>query len=312
LIILVIFIVLAGIAIIGGTVFRVKKIDIVFTNTTTLDREAAERLLQNKLGKDLLGKNILFNLDKTKITEIVENTEIFLKVTNVKAEFPNRIVVNVRERYPVFLYKDSADTFVMDAEMRILYKNNFTGDESGLTDISFVGSGTGGLLQGTLNRGDYVMGNNDSSKEKIELINFIPRFFMGLGGYEAATTHQIRGVKFEPPVEGVIAMRIEVKPEKHETEDVHLVIMKAPGEDFAELFALVWAVMTRPASYEGGGISGFKQASQAGVYVVYYQKNEMEVVWYSVAGEDNNDDGFPDDIVPTAKFVTPPPNGEQE
>lgn len=300
MIILIIFIVLAGIAIIGGTVFKVRKIDIVFTHTTTLDKDGTERILQKKLGSDFLGKNILFNLDKAKITEVVENTEIFLKVTNVKAEFPNRIVVDVRERYPVFLYKDSADTFVMDAEMRILYKNNFPIEkENELIDISIVS----GLLQSTLNRGDYVKENENSSSGKLKLIDFIPRFFMGLGDYEAATTHQIRGVKFNPPVEGVIAMRIEVKPEKHETEDVHLVIMKAPGEDFAELFALIWAVMTRPAPY---GTNGFKQASQAGVYVVYYQNGEMEVVWYSVAGEDNNDDGFPDGITPTAKFKNTP------
>jgi hypothetical protein len=263
-------------------------------------------ILQSKLGKDLLGKNILFNLDKDKITEIVENTEIFLKVVNVKAEFPNRIVVDVRERYPVFLYKDSADTIVMDAEMRVLYKNDFTGNrnnlsESDLTDISFIGSGTGGLLQGVLNKGDYAVGSSDSSKEKINLIAFIPDFFASTGNYEASTIHQIRGVKFNPPVEGILSMRIEVKPEQHDTQDVRLIIMKAPGEDFAELFAMVWAVMVQPRPY-GEDSTGFKQASEAGVYVVYYQNNGLEVIFYSSVGEDENDDGFPDGVPPTVKF----------
>ena len=118
--------------------------------------------------------------------------------------------------------------------------------------------------------------------------------------------HQIRGIKFNATVDGIVTMRIEVKPETHEVQDVRLMIMKAPGEDFTKLFEMAWATMVHPLVY---GEGGFKQASQAGVYVIYYNTGgKLEVIWYSnIHAPDTNDDGFPDGIQPDAKFVEEEP-----
>jgi hypothetical protein len=292
---LIVFIVLAGMGIIGGTVFRVRNIDIVFIKeTVSLDKTKVSEKLMLELGY-LKGKNILFNTDKVKIEEIVENTEIFLKVTNIKAEFPNTIVIDVQERYPVYIYKEgTTKTYIMDAEMRVLYTDieDYAGDGKRLTDISFVGSG---LFNSGIVKGGYVMGVGESNQEKIKLINTIPKFFAGNNNYEESLTHQIRKVTFDPTVDRIITMVVDVKPAENRDIDVQLKIMKAPNEDFAELFACVWGAMERQIDYKDGDISKTKTASEAGTYTVYYNTDgALEVLW---------DSADPDTIY-DAKFVT--------
>jgi hypothetical protein len=294
LIILVIFIVLAGMGIIGGTVFRVRNIDIVFTKTAVnLDKAKVNEKLLLEL-EYLKGKNILFNTDKDAIKKIVEDTEIFLKVVNIKAKFPNTIVIDVRERYPVYIYKEgTAKTYIMDAEMRVLYiEDDYTGDGKGLVDISFVGSG---LFSADIVKGSYVMGVGESNQEKIRLINIIPEFFEGNSSYEAALIHQIREITFAPTVDGIITMIVDVKPAEDRDIDVQLKIMRAPNEDFTELFACVWGAMERQIDYKDGDISKTKAASQAGTYIVYYSTDgALEVLWDSADA----------DTLYDAKFVT--------
>jgi hypothetical protein len=294
LIILVIFIVLAGMAIIGGTVFRVRNIKIVPISFSSLDITAVNNKLQPHLDY-LNGKNILFNTDKDAIKKIVEDNEIFLKVVNIKAEFPNTIVIDVRERYPVYLYKGAGKTFVLDAEMRVLYIDSYpTERESDLSDISLVDSGI--LFNTSITEGDYIVGVGEINKEKIELVNIIPQFFASNGSYEASIIHQIRGITFDPTIDGIIMMNVKVQPENHEAIDVTLKIMKAPEEDFAELFACVWATMERQIQHT----AGTKVQGQAGTYTVYYSLvGQLEVLFNGT-----NPDGRPYD----AKFVS---NGGQ-
>ena len=139
LVILIIFLVLGTLAILGGTVFSVKSVTVRFHNkldyfvdSTTSEQEQAaatarlEGDIEGSLGY-LKNKNILFNINKTKIsTSIEEHEEIYegfrLHVTNVKSVFPNKIVVTVRERYPVYTYTEGSNTVVLDGSLRVLDK----------------------------------------------------------------------------------------------------------------------------------------------------------------------------------------------
>jgi hypothetical protein len=270
-------------AIIGGTVFRVRKINIVFTSTSTLNRDNVSKQLARELDY-LKGKSILFGMDKQKIKDTVEKSEILAKVINIKAEFPNTITIDIRERYPVFIYRETpTQKFVMDAEMRVLYKNDYPDNEDDLTDITSVGSG---LFKTNIAKGEYITGDGINNQAKIDLIKIIPDFFASNGNYEASVIHQIRDISFGQDETGVITMNINVKPENHNATDVQLKVIKTPSDDFAELFACVWATMERSLEYETEdengvkGEKGIKQASQAGIYTVYYTSNsKLEVLF---------------------------------
>ncbi|MDR1917867.1 MAG: FtsQ-type POTRA domain-containing protein [Christensenellaceae bacterium] len=284
LVVLVVFIVLCGIAIIGGTVFRVQNIKVEFEkNVLFIDKAAYTGLIAGEL-KYLNGKNILFNMDKDEIKDIVEKNLTFVEVIDVVADFPNTITVKVQERYPVYLYKEGNSlTLVLDAEMRVLYKSgvsNYTGNEGELTNIS----GTGISFSPNLNIGDFVVGDSEEDKAKIALIHGIPRFFAGIGNYEASLIHQIRNITFDMSTTGIIKMLVDVCPENDDVVDVKLTIMKSEGEDFIKLFECIWATMVSELSYS----QGVKGASEAGRYMVYYATDgQLEVLFDSATDNDD-------------------------
>jgi hypothetical protein len=75
--------------------------------------------------------------------------------------------------------------------------------------------------------------------------------------------------------------------------------MKAVGEDFAELFACVWATMERELPYKIEDEKGtiikkcIKGSSQAGNYTVYYAEDgRLEVLFDSTDPDDRYDVKF--------------------
>ena len=137
LVILVVFLVLGTLAVLGGVLFSIKRIDVRFHNEldyfVDANASAEEKATQTKRLEDsilaslsyLNGKNILLNMSSKKIKNKIESHEgdyqgFRLRVTNVRAEFPNRLVVTVRERYPVYRYTIGGKTFVLDGGLRVL------------------------------------------------------------------------------------------------------------------------------------------------------------------------------------------------
>jgi hypothetical protein len=251
-------------------------------NVLNIDKATYTGLISAEL-KYLNGRNILFNMDKSEIKDSVEKNLTFIKVVDIVADFPNTITVKVQERYPMYLYKDgNALTLVLDAEMRVLYKsgvNSYTGNEGELTNISFVGA----LFNPNLNVGDFAVGDSEESRAKIALISDIPKFFAGIGNYQASLIHQIRSITFDTAITGIIKMKVNVRPENDDALDSDLIILKGAGEDFIKLFECAWRTMVASIPYSAGE----KGASQAGTYTVYYALDgQLEVLFDSATDGD--------------------------
>jgi hypothetical protein len=112
-------------------VFRVREINPIFTNTPHLivERDGYESVALVKYKTIVEGfekdKNILFNLDRTRIKNDIESADPLVRVTNIEAKFPNKLEIKVQERYPMYYVQiENGDgeiqTAILDYELQII------------------------------------------------------------------------------------------------------------------------------------------------------------------------------------------------
>ena len=173
---LIIFIVVAGVCITCGTVFVVRNVDVVDVTVQTanaLTEDEKNEVIENS---NLLGKNILFNLNQDKIAKKVKTVNSKFKLHRVTAKFPNRIILEISRRVPVFY--DSKNQYVYDAEMCIV-------DCGAVPDEEWVDiSGANLTLVNDLTTGDMAVGQNQRSQAKIEQLKVVASYFDSLDGIE--------------------------------------------------------------------------------------------------------------------------------
>lgn len=192
---LIIFIVLSGVCFTCGTIFVVREIEIVDTTP-----QAAEPLTQAE--KDdivarsgLLKKNILFNLNQQKIAQGVKSVNPMIKLQSVRAKFPNRVILQVSRRVPI--YRD--DQYYYDAEMC-----RVDGTKADyIIDITKAGL----QLSGDLKLGDIAVGKNEYSQCKINQLKIIATYFTSLKNFEIAYTEDQPGVA---PA-GMVCLELKIK-----------------------------------------------------------------------------------------------------
>ena len=97
-----------------------------------------------------------------------------LKLQTVTAKFPNRVVLVVSRRVPVFY----DDNYMYDAEMCVVG----SGTAPNLVDIS----GANLVLADNLKTGDLAVGKDKQSQIKINQIKVIANYFDSLDGLEVA------------------------------------------------------------------------------------------------------------------------------
>jgi len=118
LIILICFIVVAGAAVAGGTIFRVRNVEIRFTHDLWyLDSEIY--WLNPAMHQSLdfvVGRSSLFGVNRDRITQSIEETDPRVRVTNIEVFAPNRLEVRVRERFPVFRFGN----YALDMDLRFV------------------------------------------------------------------------------------------------------------------------------------------------------------------------------------------------
>ena len=211
---LIIFIVLAGIGITCGTIFVVRDVEIVDMTVQT-----AEALTQNEKDEiikqtSLRGKNILFNLHQDDIAQKVKSVNSMLKLQKVTAKFPNRVVLTVVRRVPIFY--DSANGLWFDSEMCVVegtapYRVNITAANLKLVDGLAVG--------------DLAMGKDEWSQCKINQLKTVASYFPSLEGFEIAYND-------DPAATGgsLVCLLLKIKP------NVTFKIKVKPCENF--LYAL--------------------------------------------------------------------------
>ena len=62
----------------------------------------------------------MFGVNRDAIAEAIEEEEFRVRVTNIEVVFPNRIVISVRERYPVFEFVHAGNRYILCRELRFI------------------------------------------------------------------------------------------------------------------------------------------------------------------------------------------------
>ena len=165
---LIIFIVLSGVWITCGTIFVVRDVEIIDTTAPAAKvlTESEKKAIIKTI--DIKNKNILFNLNQEKIAASVKSVSPMLKLQNVTAEFPNRVVLTVARRVPVY----SDGNYFYDAEMCVV-----EGTATDCIDISGVNLT---FTNREFEVGDHVIGGDARSQCKIDQLKIIAGYFPSL------------------------------------------------------------------------------------------------------------------------------------
>lgn len=99
------------------TVFTVSGIQVIPATDIALQAEESEKIISDS-GINL--KSSVFTLSKAKASTNIELLNPNIKVTKVEIKFPNKVVINVRRRLPVFMIKDGDNYAVLDRELKII------------------------------------------------------------------------------------------------------------------------------------------------------------------------------------------------
>lgn len=104
--ILIIFVVIATFAVLGGVLLTVRTVEIKFTNELVYFKDEGTAELAGRLKKKadplMIGKNGLFSINRNKVTDALQAAENRVHITNIEYKFPSTYVISVRERYPVY------------------------------------------------------------------------------------------------------------------------------------------------------------------------------------------------------------------
>lgn len=125
-------------AVVLGTLFSIGGIDVNTTNDITLSAEQKSEIIE--LSQIKKGKNI-FSVDEGIAIENIELNQPALKVISIERKFPNKVVIYVTDRAPLFSCKMSDGRFaILDREFKVISIENTEFDSltklSGLDDES--------------------------------------------------------------------------------------------------------------------------------------------------------------------------------
>ncbi len=207
LIMLIVFIVLAGICITCGTIFVVRDIEVVDGTVQTAEAltEAEKNDIITKSG--LRGKSILFNIHQDQIAKKIKSVDTMLKLQTVTAKFPNRVVLVVSRRVPLFC--DSDNNLWFDAEMCRV-------KETAPDPVNITGAN---LLLNELEFGDLAIGKDQWTQHKIKQIKIVGNYFSTLHGFEIAyddstqATGNRKHLCLLLKIKSGVTYKIKIKPE---------------------------------------------------------------------------------------------------
>lgn len=186
---LILFIVLSSIWITCGTIFVVRDIQIIDSTVPTaklLTQEEKNDIINNS---GLMGKNILFNLNQDKITQGIKSVNPMLKLQSVTAEFPNRVVLKISRRVPVYYLDDENNKKYFDAEMCVV-DGTPSAECVEITDANLE------LARDDFQVGDIVVGKDARNQCKINQLKTIATagLFDSLDGFKISYDDNIEAV----------------------------------------------------------------------------------------------------------------------
>lgn len=184
---LIIFIVLSSVWITCGTIFVVRDIQIIDATVPTAEllTDTEKNDIITKSG--LMGKNILFNLKEEKIVAVVKSVNPMIKLQTVTAEFPNRVVLKVSRRVPV--YYDQTNKKFFDAEMCVV-------DAPPSASCVEITNANIELSRDDFKVGDIVTGKDERSQCKIEQLKTlaVSGCFDTLAGFKISYNDEVENV----------------------------------------------------------------------------------------------------------------------
>lgn len=223
---LIVFILLAGVWITCGTIFVVRDVEIVETaaNTSTLTDAEITHLVEET---NLKGKSILFNLNQNEITSHIKTVDATLKVQNITAVFPNKVVINLTRRVPV--YTDVTNQCYYDADMCILR------DVKNAVNCVDVTAANLQLTNSTA-AGDEAQGLDARNQRKIDQLKTVANF----------PNLAVSGVAYDESINGDPYLRLELQIGQEST--ARFVLKTKADEDFAHLLAWTYGIYQKRQS----------------------------------------------------------------
>ena len=240
--ILIVFVVLGGLAAVGGTAFVVRSLDITFLNAVEYVNEEQSLVDMRAATSFIMGKNILFDVDRARITKEIEQADVRIRVTNIEAKFPNKIVVKVRERYPVFYYTQSGKTVVMDANLRIVTTQipvgRFLINISDQIDV---------LSLKEAKVGDYLtefLEEEDREVIKCETLKSLTPLFANRENHEDSMVHLFTKMEFTS-LRGELDLKLYLRDASDEQTSKIQIEIQDITTRFDEKLTYVWHVMEK-------------------------------------------------------------------
>jgi hypothetical protein len=153
LIVIILLSIILVVIVLNSTVFTIQKVDVQFENQTKVysSSDSAKLIAENSIS---LGQNIIF-ASKKDMTNIVERKNAYAKVINIEKVFPNKIIIHIIEREPVFCVSMQDSRYaILDGDLKVLDVKDIKGT---LIDLSFLTSIS------TLSSGEFlsIEGNNE-------------------------------------------------------------------------------------------------------------------------------------------------------
>ncbi len=162
---LIIFIVVAGICITCGTIFVVREVEV---DATTLSESEKKQIVEQS---GLYGKNILFGLNEDQIAEKIKEVDPMFKLQSAIAQFPNRVVLTISRRSPIYYVTVSGENILFDADMCVV-----EGDTTDCVDITAAGLS----LSSNLSVGDVAAAqdkNDQRTQGKINQLKALANYY---------------------------------------------------------------------------------------------------------------------------------------
>lgn len=170
---LIILVVLAGLGIMCGTIFVVRDVEVVDANPAAILSAEEKNNIVTKT--ELHGKNILFSINQNKIKANIKACDPMYKVHSIKTEFPNKVVIKISRRVPI--YWDQVNSKYYDADMYVV-------KEMGTTPTDCVDiTGANLQLKEDVNYGDLAVGKTSTDNRKINQLKLVAAYFPTLSGF---------------------------------------------------------------------------------------------------------------------------------
>ena len=245
----------AGVVVIGATVFVVREHTIEFRNRVEYITNPVEvrAQLNAAIHPYVFGSNILFNLDREQITEVIELNEPRVRVTNIEVHFPNRVEITIRERYPQFVYRRDGRVLILDGQLRIVDDRELPRsliDISDQIDVPVGDAQIGNYLFDYLPFAidGFIEYNNQIQMTKMQRLIDAGMFFGGRGNYEDSLNHLFSTIEF-CNLRGEIDVRFvirEVATEGRIRNEIHMYNVECQELFFEKLASVMWALEQRP------------------------------------------------------------------